>query len=108
MDSRVIKRMFTHDAILHIPQKDINSLGDKSSLDISIKVYFVKKVEKVINSLGEEETSTLQVYLKGKDALQIIAGTKITCNAVKHGRIIKEELYYKPNNEADVGVLYVA
>jgi len=106
MNANVIRRMMVFDILV---QNEVgsNNMGDKKYKDITLKGYLCSKSEKVINDLGEETTSTEQIYLTGADVLKVNKGKASTIH-YKNREIISRHIYYKPNGVPDVGVLYLA
>ena len=131
MNSKVIQRLMKFKITVH-HTKGTNSLGDKSSIAFDVMGYFQENVKLVLNRLGRQETSGAQVYLTGIDALKIDTDDRIDIsvpvdNSVTTAKevqqeeipekeyllvkadlpILRKDLYYKPNAQADVGVLYL-
>ncbi len=94
--------------------------------------YFQENIKLVLNRLGRQETSGAQVYLTGMDALKIdmddhidisipVDNSVTTAKEVQQEEIpekeyllvkadlpiLRKDLYYKPNAQVDVGVLYL-
>jgi hypothetical protein len=85
-----------------------NSLGDATSTtEIPFKCYKKEELKVVINSLGKEETSSVQLYLLGEQAQQITAADTITYDNVSKRRIIRREVFFGPLGKAVLGVLYL-
>lgn len=124
MNKRVQERMFTF-TVLVDKMVGGSSLGDKSTKQISLKGYLKEELKVVTDSLGKEVTSSAQVYLSGVDMSQVDYKDKISVGLTKTQRradgddkeafqpilvdksLIRRDVFYRPNNEPDVGVLYL-
>lgn len=124
MNKRVQERMFTFTVLIN---KMIggSSLGDKSTKQLSLKGYLKEELKVVTDSLGKEVTSSAQVYLSGGDMSQVDYKDKISVGLTKIQQnddgedeevfqpilvdksLIRRDVFYRPNNEPDVGVLYL-
>ena len=112
--------------------KSTNSLGDKTSVTFDVLGYFQEDIKLVLNRLGRQETSGAQVYLTGSDILKVDMDDHIDVSvpiseAIKKAAetdqeespkkeykllmadlpILRKDVYYKPNAQVDVGVLYL-
>lgn len=124
MNKRVQERMFTF--TINVDKvKGTNSLGDKITERIILKGYLKEEMKIVTDTLGKEITSSAQVYLSGADMSKVdykdiisIGLTKIEQNdnnepievfqsLLQNKEIIRRDVFYRPNNEPDVGVLYL-
>lgn len=131
MNSKVIKRMMKFKITVH-HTKSTNSLGDKTPITFDVLGYFQEDIKLVLNRLGRQETSGAQVYLTGSDVLKIDMDDHIDVSvpiseAIKKAAeadqeeppkkeykllmadlpILRKDVYYKPNAQVDVGVLYL-
>lgn len=131
MNSKVIKRMMKFKITVH-HTKSTNSLGDKTPITFDVLGYFQEDIKLVLNRLGRQETSGAQVYLAGSDVLKIDMDDHIDVSvpineAIKKAAeadqeespkkeykllmadlpILRKDVYYKPNAQVDVGVLYL-
>ncbi len=124
MNKRVQERMFTF-TVLVDKMVGGSSLGDKSTKQISLKGYLKEELKVVTDSLGKEVTSSAQVYLSGVDMSQVDYKDKISVGLTKTQQnddgedeevfqpilvdksLIRRDVFYRPNNEPDVGVLYL-
>ena len=123
MNKRVLRKMLTFDIIVHSTSA-INSLGDKKIADLPLKGYIKEEVKVVTDMLGKDTTSSVQIYFNGKDAIKIKLSDTITAgynetmqvdgeDTIKFitlydkKPIIRRDVFYKPNNEADLGVIYL-
>lgn len=69
--------------------------------------YVYEHPEIIINSLGQEELSGMQIYLKGDDASAIALSSKITCLSVTNSRIIAKKVYRGRAAAAVIGMVYL-
>lgn len=124
MNKLVQKKMFTF-TVLVDKMVGGSSLGDKSMQQISLKGYLKEELKIVTDSLGKEVTSSAQVYLSGIDMSQVDYKDKISVGLTKIQQnvngdtkeifqpilvdkaLIRRDVFYRPNNEPDVGVLYL-
>ena len=124
MNKRVQEHMFTF--TIHVDKvKGTNSLGDKITERIILKGYLKEEMKIVTDTLGKEITSSAQVYLSGADMSKVdykdiisIGLTKteqddnnepieVFQSLLQNKEIIRRDVFYRPNNEPDVGVLYL-
>ena len=124
MNKRVQEKMFTFTVYVD-RMMGSNSLGDKTTERIKLKGYLKEAMKIVTDSLGKEVTSSAQVYLSGADMSQVDYKDKISVGLTKteqnaEGKsievfipiltdkeLIRRDVFYRPNNEPDVGVLYL-
>lgn len=124
MNKRVQEKMFTFTVNVD-RMSSSNSLGDKVTTRVTLKGYLKEEMKIVTDSLGKEVTSSAQVYLSGADMSQVDYKDKISVGLTKTEQkenndpvevfqpilsdkeIIRREVFYRPNNEPDVGVLYL-
>lgn len=131
MNSKVIKRMMKFKITVH-HTKSTNSLGDKTSILFDVLGYFQEDIKLVLNRLGRQETSGAQVYLTGADIFKIDTDDHIDISVPVNDSvtkaaetdqeeipetqykllmanlpILRKDVYYKPNAQVDVGVLYL-
>ena len=124
MNKRVQEKMFTF-TINVDRMSSSNSLGDKVTTRVTLKGYLKEEMKIVTDSLGKEVTSSAQVYLSGADMSQVDYKDKISVGLTKTEQkenndpvevfqpiltdkeISRREVFYRPNNEPDVGVLYL-
>lgn len=124
MNKRVQAKMFTFTVNVD-RMSSSNSLGDKVTTRVTLKGYLKEEMKIVTDSLGKEVTSSAQVYLSGADMSQVDYKDKISVGLTKTEQkenndpvevfqpiladkeIIRREVFYRPNNEPDVGVLYL-
>lgn len=124
MNKRVQAKMFTFTVNVD-RMSSSNSLGDKVTTRVTLKGYLKEEMKIVTDSLGKEVTSSAQVYLSGADMSQVDYKDKISVGLTKteqkenndpvevfqpilsNKEIIRREVFYRPNNEPDVGVLYL-
>lgn len=94
-----------------------SSLGDKEEEEIFIPGYLVENMTVASYDLGKEIMSSAQVYLLGTDMNKIDANDTVSVGTMKNNifvpivkdkQILRRDNYYKPNNQADVGVLYLS
>lgn len=124
MNKRVQEKMFTFTVNVD-RMSSSNSLGDKVTKRVTLKGYLKEEMKIVTDSLGKEVTSSAQVYLSGADMSQVDYKDKISVGLTKTEQkenndpvevfqailsdkeIIRRDVFYRPNNEPDVGVLYL-
>lgn len=124
MNKRVQEKMFTFTVNVD-RMSSSNSLGDKVTTRVTLKGYLKEEMKIVTDNLGKEVTSSAQVYLSGADMSQVDYKDKISVGLTKTEQkenndpvevfqpiltdkeIIRREVFYRPNNEPDVGVLYL-
>lgn len=128
MNGKVIARMMNFDVVVKIPGKK-NALGESTYVTHDIRGYIKESLVVVIDSLGKEITSSMQVYVEGKDGVQIPANALLSIGHYEQEKIaegeeekeplrkfipmymdraiIKREIYYKPLGVADLGVFYL-
>lgn len=131
MNSKVIKRMMKFKITVH-HTKSTNSLGDKTPITFDVLGYFQEDIKLVLNRLGRQETSGAQVYLTGADILKVDMDDHIDISVPVNDSvtkaaetdqeeipetqykllmadlpILRKDVYYKPDAQADVGVLYL-
>ena len=124
MNKRVQAKMFTFTVNVD-RMSSSNSLGDKVTTRVTLKGYLKEEMKIVTDSLGKEVTSSAQVYLSGADMSQVDYKDKISVGLTKTEQkenndpvevfqailsdkeIIRRDVFYRPNNEPDVGVLYL-
>lgn len=124
MNKRVQEKMFTF-TVNVARMSSSNSLGDKVTKRVTLKGYLKEEMKIVTDSLGKEVTSSAQVYLSGADMSQVDYKDKISVGLTKTEQkenndpvevfqailsdkeIIRRDVFYRPNNEPDVGVLYL-
>ena len=124
MNKRVQEKMFTFTVYVD-RMIGSNSLGDKTTERIKLRGYLKEAMKIVTDSLGKEVTSSAQVYLSGADMSQVDYKDKISVGLTKTEQdaegnsievfipiltdkeLIRRDVFYRPNNEPDVGVLYL-
>ena len=124
MNKRIQEKMFTFTVNVD-RMSSSNSLGDKVTKRVILKGYLKEEMKIVTDSLGKEVTSSAQVYLSGADMSQVDYKDKISVGLTKTEQkennepvevfqailsdkeIIRRDVFYRPNNEPDVGVLYL-
>lgn len=124
MNKRIQEKMFTFTVNVD-RMSSSNSLGDKVTKRVTLKGYLKEEMKIVTDSLGKEVTSSAQVYLSGADMSQVDYKDKISVGLTKTEQkenndpvevfqailsdkeIIRRDVFYRPNNEPDVGVLYL-
>ena len=124
MNKRVQEKMFTFTVNVD-RMSSSNSLGDKVTKRVTLKGYLKEEMKIVTDSLGKEVTSSAQVYLSGADMSQVDYKDKISVGLTKTEQkenndpvevfqailsdkeIIRRDVFYRPNSEPDVGVLYL-
>lgn len=124
MNKRIQEKMFTFTVNVD-RMSSSNSLGDKVTKRVTLKGYLKEEMKIVTDSLGKEVTSSAQVYLSGADMSQVDYKDKISVGLTKTEQkenndpvevfqpilsdkeIIRRDVFYRPNSEPDVGVLYL-
>lgn len=74
---------------------------------LEYKGYYYEGFERVLNTLGQEELSHMQIYLRGEDAVQIQLSSTISCGSVQEQRIVSKKVYYGRDGSPVIGVLYL-
>ena len=124
MNKIVKERMFTFE--LHVFKMcGASSLGDKTTKVITLNCYLKEEMKIVTDSLGKEVSSSAQVYLVGEDMSQIDSKDTVTVGILQNKKddqdkeiltfvpilsdkqIIRRDVFYKPNSQPDVGVIYL-
>lgn len=122
MNERVKEKMFTFE--VHLSRMTGgSSLGDKKYEIITIPGYLKEEMKIVTYGLGKEVTSSAQIYIDGNDMAKVDAKDLVTVGInkkkdkdgelefieiLKDRQILRRDNFYKPNNVADVGVIYLA
>lgn len=130
MNPNVVKRMMSFDVIAKIPGKK-DALGNTSYETVECKCYPVDEIVTIYDALGKLVTSSIQIYVEGKDGLKIPSTAKLDIGKYvkvttpgenpedepivtekfeamySNKSIIKRTIYYKPYGIADVGVYYI-
>jgi hypothetical protein len=129
MNGQVKKKMFTFE--IHLSRmKGGSSLGDKQYSVTTMFGYLKEEMKIVTYGLGKEVTSSAQLYIDGTDMSKVDAKDLVTVGIRKKventegidleevesefvpilvdRQILRRDNFYKPNNEPDVGVIYLA
>lgn len=107
MNERVKARMFTVPVTV-FPIASVDSVGDViEATPLNLKCYRADEVQIVVNAEGKEERSNIQLYINGTDALAINADDLISVAGADKIRVIKKQVFYLPNGDADIGVFYL-
>lgn len=121
MNKKVIKRMMNTDLRVRIPGiKD--ALGDTLYVDYYYKCYKQELLTIVTNALGQEVTSSTQIYVEGTTGIQIPSNALLTLGKLLEQEeenattfvpsctdriIIRREIFYAPKDIPDLGVFYL-
>lgn len=107
MNSDVIRRMCTTPFTM-TPVGNANSAGDvvKGSAT-TFHGYVLETNQVVINELGKEEVSGIQIYIPGAILSSITKTSLISVRAYTKKRIIKMSQFDGPGSVPDLGVLYL-
>ncbi len=83
-------------------------MGDTTdSAPVSYFGYVYYKSVVVINPMGKEEVSNMQIYLKGDEAEAIALTSLVSCLDVVKQRIIARNVYRGRQGAQVIGMLYL-
>lgn len=103
----IYEALFVSDVIVTAPNAS-DSLGDTTTQEpITYKGYLYEHNEKVLNALGQEVLSGMQIYLRGEDVQAIDIHSKISCDQVKNSPILARAVYRGKKGSRVIGVLYL-
>lgn len=120
MNKQVEDRMFTFTVRL---QRVIgaSSLGDEQYEIITIPGYLMESLKVASYDLGKEIMSSAQVYIPGKEMAKVdpkdlvSVGTMYTESGeetfvpiLTSRQILRRDNFYRPGNQPDLGVIYLA
>jgi len=95
-------------SVLVYPQEASDSLGDTTDGPSELYYgYVYENTEKVLNNLGQEELSHMQIFLRGDDVDKIAATSLITCRGMIKSRIVSRKIYSGRADAKVIGVLYL-
>lgn len=77
MNKRLAKKLFNFDILVE-NVTGVSSMGDPKKVIKYYKGYIKEEIKLVTDSLGKEATSSLQVYFKGEDIIEIMSTSKIS------------------------------
>lgn len=90
------------------PQGASDSLGDTTeAASVTYNGYVYENIEKVLNNLGQEELSNMQIYLRGDDADAIATTSLVSCLDVVKSRILARKIYRGREAAKVIGILYL-
>jgi hypothetical protein len=90
------------------PQGQTDSMGDTTEgTPITYLGYVYENAIAIINALGKEELSNMQIYLKGTEAGAIALTSLVTCLDVTKQRIIARKIYRGRRGSQVIGILYL-
>ena len=95
-------------SVLVHPQSASDSMGDTT--DGSSELYYgyvYVNTEMVLNNLGKEELSRMQIFLRGEDIDKIACTSLVTCRGVIKSRIVSLKTYSGRANSKVIGILYL-
>lgn len=85
-----------------------DSLGDTDpGENIEYRCFLVESFEKVLNELGAETLSGMQLYVRGEDAIKIHNDSKFTCGAAVKQSLIAKKTFRGREGAPVIGVLYL-
>lgn len=89
-------------------QGNTDSMGDTTEgASVTYYGYVYYKSVVVINSMGKEETSNMQIYLKGDEAEAIALTSLVTCLDATKQRIIARNVYRGRRGAQVIGIVYL-
>ncbi|MEG1543471.1 MAG: hypothetical protein RR382_02950 [Tannerellaceae bacterium] len=95
-------------SVLVYPQSASDSMGDTTDGPSELYYgYVYENTETVLNNLGKEELSHMQIYLRGEDADKIAQTSLVTCRGVIQSRIVARKVYSGRANAKVIGILYL-
>lgn len=107
MNSKVRKKMFTTPLTIY-PSTETDSAGDIDLLEpFDLLGYVYDSIQVVVNSLGEKEISSRQIYLPDDKIEQVHINDKVTCLDKIQANIIFKDVYRGRYNKVLIGRLYL-
>lgn len=103
----IFKKMCTTPLVEHTQEVTDSFSDSQEGLQKSYLCYFYEGGTRVLNSLGQEELSNVQLFLRGEDIVQVQESSKITCKHLVQQRIITKKIYYGPGEIPVIGVIYL-
>lgn len=99
--------LFVTPAYIHT-QGEASALGDtEDDTTYVVNCYAYEHRTKVLNELGQEVISGLQLYMKGDDIIQIDMHSKVTCATAVRTEILARETFRGRDGAQVIGVLYL-
>ena len=103
----VTEALFVTPVIVY-PQGNANSMGDTTdSTPVTYHGYVYESAVIVINSMGQEELSNMQIYLTGNDAAAIALTALVTCLSAVKQRVVARKIYRGRQAATVIGILYL-
>lgn len=121
MNKNVVKRMMHMDLRVRVPGIK-TALGDTVYSEQFYKCYMQELLTITTNTLGQEVTSSVQIYVEGSIGIQIPENALLAIGNLSEPieneapmftpmqvdrNIIRREIYYAPKNIPDLGVFYL-
>lgn len=107
MHPGVYSAMMGTSVLVH-PQSNADSLGDTTDALADLYYgYIYENTETVLNNLGQEELSHMQIYLRGEDASAINPASLVTCRDRIKSRIVARKIYDGRAGAKVIGILYL-
>lgn len=107
IDGKIASTMMTTPVIIY-PQGQIDSLGESvESPPVTYYGYVYEGIERIVNDVGEEVLSNMQIYLRGDEAAQIDIHSEVSCLDVVKSRIISRKVFRGRGGAKVIGVLYL-
>lgn len=95
-------------SVLVYPQSNTDSMGDTTDTPADLYFgYIYENTETVLNNLGQEELSHMQIYLRGEDASAINPTSLVTCRDRLRSRIVARKIYDGRAGAKVIGILYL-
>lgn len=103
----VIEALFVTPVVVY-PQGSATSMGDTTDgTPATYHGYVYESAVVVINFMGQEELSNMQIYLTGDDAKAIALTSLVTCLDATKQRIIARKIYRGRQAATIIGILYL-
>lgn len=107
MNEEVIRKMCTTPFTV-LTVGNVDSAGDRApGVESPYHGYVLESSQTVINDLGQEEVSGIQIYVPGNLLSQIAKTSLVSVRAYTKKRIIKMSQFDGPNSSPEVGVIYL-
>ncbi len=105
--SEILESLFVTPVTIY-PQGNPNSMGDTvEGTAVTYYGYVYENAVVVINAMGKEEVSNMQIYLKGDEAEAVSPTSLVTCLDATKQRIIARKVYRGRQAAQVIGMLYL-
>jgi hypothetical protein len=105
--SDILESLFVTPVTIY-PQGNPDSMGDTvEGAAVNYLGYVYENAVVVINAMGKEELSNMQIYLKGDEAKAVALTSLVTCLDATKQRIIARKVYRGRQAAEVIGILYL-